>query len=158
MHNNLFKQVIICTLIIAIVGLGALSLRNYLFPNEQKDDDSSDNGTYFYNEFQVVNVTTEVLIQRYFIDFKDKLITNPEKAYQLLLTDTKDQFESYSNFLEFVNNHLDMISSSYIKEYTIQSNGRNDRYIIVDQYGNQYTFDIKAVLVYEVSINYSSNL
>ena len=154
MHNNLFKQVIICTLIIAIVGLGALSLRNYLFPNEQKDDDSSDNGTYFYNEFQVVNVTTEVLIQRYFIDFKDKLITNPEKAYQLLLTDTKDQFESYSNFLEFVNNHLDMISSSYIKEYTIQSNGRNDRYIIVDQYGNQYTFDIKAVLVYEVSINY----
>ncbi len=156
MKSNTIKQIIICIFIIAIVGVGAFYIKDYLAPTYDNESDYGKDA-YAYNEFQITNVTTEVLIQRYFQDFKYKVINSPKEAYDLLSNNSKNNFSDYSSFLDFVNKKMDKIVDVSVKQYTVQGNSKNPTYIVIDQYGNQYTFSCRAVLIYEIDIKYSSN-
>lgn len=149
----MMKQITICIIIIILCGLGAFLAREYfLKDNNQTIASPEIKDKYEYNEYTLVNVTTEMLIQRYFVDFKGTLLRSPEEAYQLLDKDSKNKYSTYREFKDFIDDNIDKISSSVISKYTTIGKGSNKKYIILDQYGYKYTFTTSAVLVYKVNL------
>lgn len=138
--------------------IGAVIVKKYF--NKDNDFYSANEikDKYEYNEFKFYNVTTELLIQRYFVDFKEKMLNDTLSAYKLLGNNTKKVHKNYSDFQKFVEDNKDKIISSYIVKYTVKKGKSTNNYIVVDQFDNQYTFTSKAVLVYTVNLElYNEN-
>ena len=154
MQSNSVKQIIICIIILLLCGIGAFFVKEYLLDEEQELSSNTEiKEKYEYNEYSLVNVTNEIIIQRYFVDFKEKMLNSKEDAYKLLDSDTKEKYDDYNSFKEYVDNSLEELKNSYIVRYDIQKNGSTTNYIVVDQYNNKYTFKAKAVLVYTVNLD-----
>lgn len=153
-RSSLIRQIIICVIIVIICAAAAFLVKGYFINSEEKElvSPTDIKDKYEYNEYQLVNVTTEMLIQRYFVDFKDKLLTSTEEAYKLLDEDSKAMYESYNDFKKFVEQNDVELRTSYITKYTAQKKGKKNVYTIVDQFNRKYTFTAKAVLVYEVNL------
>jgi len=152
MQSNTVKQIIICFIILIVCGVGAFLIKGYVF----EDDNEFSNeivikDKYEYNEYQLSNVTNETLIQRYFIDFKEKMLTSTDEAYKLLDSDTKEKYETYYDFKDYIDSNIEQLRTSYIVKYNIQKSGSTTNYIVVDQFDNKYTFMSKAVLLYTVN-------
>lgn len=155
MKSNLVKQIFICVLIIVGCGVAAFLIKGYFLPDNTKYDIVSPDEIkekYEYNEFNIVNVTTEMLIQRYLVDFKDKLLTSPDEAYKLLDSDTKQKYNDYYHFKEMIDVHFNEFKLAYVDKYSVQKNKTTNKYTIVDQFGNKYIFSAKAVLLYNVNL------
>lgn len=158
--SELTKQIIICIIIIVVCGICAIYIKNRFFPSENKNESFSTEvkDKYGYNEFQLVNVTNEVLIQRYFVDFKNKLLYDSEKAYSLLDSNTKKKYNTYEDFKDYIDNNMENIIESSIVKFDIRKGKNNTTYILIDQFNNMYTFVSKAVLVYKVNLDlYNEN-
>lgn len=160
MKSRLVKQIIICCFIVIICGVVVFLVRGYFLDSDNNEFNVTNElkEKYEYNEFQVINVTTEMLIQRYFVDFKSKLLTSPKEAYDLLSRESKKEFDNYTSFSEFINNNIEQIRTSTIEKYTIQNFDNSQRYIVLDQYNNKYTFTAKAILVYEVTLDFNNEI
>ena len=160
MKSRLVKQIIICCFIVIICGVVVFLVRGYFLDSDNNEFNVTNElkEKYEYNEFQVINVTTEMLIQRYFVDFKSKLLTSPKEAYDLLSSESKKEFDNYTSFSEFINNNIEQIRTSTIEKYTIQNFDSSQRYIVLDQYNNKYTFTAKAILVYEVTLDFNNEI
>lgn len=160
MKSRLVKQIIICCFIVIICGVVVFLVRGYFLDSDNNEFNVTNElkEKYEYNEFQVINVTTEMLIQRYFVDFKSKLLTSPKEAYDLLSSESKKEFDNYTSFSEFINNNIEQIRTSTIEKYTIQNFDNSQRYIVLDQYNNKYTFTAKAILVYEVTLDFNNEI
>ena len=156
--SDSMKQIIICAMILLSFVIGTVIVKKYF--NKDNDFYSANEikDKYEYNEFKFYNVTTEVLIQRYFVDFKEKMLNDSLSAYKLLGNNTKKAHKNYSDFQKFVEDNKDKIISSYIVKYTVKKGKSTNNYIVVDQFDNQYTFTSKAVLVYTVNLElYNEN-
>lgn len=159
MQSNLIKQIIICVFIVIICGTVAFLIKGYYFNETIQEITASEiKDKYEYNEYRLVNVTTETVIQRYFVDFKSKLLTSLEEAYKLLDSDSKNKYNDYTSFKETINNYIDEIKGASINKYTVQTGDSITKYIIVDQYNNKYIFTTKAVLVYKVNLEFDNEI
>ena len=68
-----------------------------------------------------------------------------EKAYEYLSSETKDTyFNTYDDFVNYVEDY----PSITLKEFS----SNNDVVGVIDNYGNEYMFDISYVWKYNVSI------
>lgn len=149
----MIKQIIICIIIVILCGVGAFFAKEYFLKDNNKSFSSQQiKDKYEYNEYTLVNVTTEMLIQRYLVDFKDKLLHSKEEAYQLLDNESKNKYKTYSEFRNFMDENIDKLSTSMISKYTTIKKDSSTKYIILDQYGYKYTFTTSAVLVYKVNL------
>lgn len=149
----MIKQIIICIIIVILCGVGAFLVKEYFLKDNNKSFSSQQiKDKYEYNEYTLVNVTTEMLIQRYLVDFKDKLLHSKEEAYQLLDNESKNKYKTYSEFRNFIDENIDKLSTSMVSKYTTIKKDSSTKYIILDQYGYKYTFTTSAVLVYKVNL------
>jgi len=156
--SDSIKQIIIFAIIMVSFVIGTVIMKKYFVSDNDFINDNEIKDKYEYNEFRLSNVTNEVLIQRYFIDFKDKMLNDTLSAYNMLGNSTKDTYKTYDEFKSFVDSNKTKILSSYIVKYNIQHGKSTNNYIVVDQYDNQYTFTAKAVLVYTVNLElYNEN-
>ncbi|MBQ7136599.1 MAG: hypothetical protein IJO43_01320 [Bacilli bacterium] len=159
MQSKTIKQIIICFVIFVGVGVLALFAKSYFF--EEEKNFSSDvviKEKYEYNEFQLANVTNEIIIRRYFVDFKDKLLNHTEEAYSLLDNETKKEYPTYNDFKNYISNNINDLRFADIMKYDVQKKGSTTHYVVIDQFDNKYTFMSKAVLLYTVNIGlYNEN-
>lgn len=153
--SNYKKLIVFCIFIISICGISAFFVKEYLFEEEQEiQEQYEEKEKYEYNEFVFVNITSEVLIQRYFVDFKYKMLNSTEEAYKMLDGESKKVYKTYADFKNYIDSNYDDLSNSYVVGYDIKTNRNTTNYIISDQFGNTYTFKTKAVLVYTVNLNF----
>ena len=156
--SDSIKQIIICAIIMISFVIGAIFVKKYFTSDNELSSNAEIKEKYDYNEFRLLNVTNEVLIQRYFVDFKDKMLNDTMSAYNLLGSKAKETYKNYSEFKNFVDSKREEILSSYIVKYNIKKGKSSNNYIVVDQFDNQYTFTSKAVLVYTVNLElYNEN-
>lgn len=157
MRSDTIKQIIICIIIVVTTGVVAFLAKDYFFTsNKAINNNTAIKDKYEYNEYKLVNVTNEVIVQRYLMDFKDKMLTSTMEAYNLLDDDTKEKYESYDDFKMYVDNNKEKIKESYAVKFNIQTKGNSTNYIVIDQYNNKYTFMSKAVLIYSVNLELSN--
>jgi len=113
------------------------SEEEYIFESINQND---------YNRFDYSNLSPKTRAIMYFNDFLDLMYYETKEAYNLLSSDTKSKyFNTYEDFVSFVNNH----NNISLKEYS-----NNDNQIAIkDNYNIEYIFEIGYVLNYNVTIN-----
>lgn len=159
MQSNEIKQIMFCIFLVIIFGVIVFIFKGYYFDkNNQSFSDNEIKDRYEYNEYKIENVTVERLVQRYFIDYKHQILMSLEDAYELLDSDSKNKYNDYFSFKETINDNIDEIRSATINKYTVQTGDSINKYTIVDQYNNKYTFTAKAVLVYKVNLEFANEI
>lgn len=106
------------------------------------------------NEYQVVNLTKEEVINMYFVSFITTMMENPAKAYELLDEEYRETY--YPNLAAF-RAKIDAITDNYdtipeLQRYDMSEEKGLKIYEMSDQKGNVYTFKIQGVMKYSITI------
>lgn len=98
-----------------------------------------------YNQFEYYNLNNKSKSSLYFNDFTKISYSDPESAYELLVTETKNKyFNTSTDYENFIIKHPNMT----IKEYSVN----NNTIAIKDNYGNEYIINTNGILKYNVKI------
>lgn len=106
------------------------------------------------NEYQVVNLTKEEILNLYFASFTTVMMENPSKAYLLL----DDEYRRlYCPNLESFRAKIDNITDNYetipvLDRYEIKEDNGLRIYTMSDKKGNIYTFKVEGAMKYTVSL------
>lgn len=108
----------------------------YIFENINNND---------YNKFDYISLSPKSKAQIYFNDFIEKMYYNPDEAYNLLTTETKNEyFQTLDEFKNFISEN----DSFSMKQFSVDK----DRIGIKDTNNNEYVFEISYILRYNVTI------
>ena len=108
---------------------------------------------YECNEFSMVSVTTENLLNLYFNHFKDTSYQNIEEAYNLLEEEyRKKRFGSIDAFNEYIQNN-ENFSESYLTRYDVNTFDEYTQYVCIDQNGKYYIFNETSVMDYDIILD-----
>lgn len=107
-----------------------------------------------YNELEVSNLTEEEIANKYFIDLKEKMISNLDTAYHVLDEEYKDKrFPKLSDFQEYIEENIQYIQNMILTKYSIESKDGYTQYLCVDNYQNNYIFKVTSVMKYTVLLD-----
>lgn len=100
--------------------------------------------------FSEVSISVQNKLSTYLALFINYLIDHPEEAYNLLDDDTKDHYQSYSNFLNQVFELYQGLSS---KVFSYSSREEDDRlvYEVVDDHQNRITIYEYHIMDFQIS-------
>ena len=108
---------------------------------------------YECNEFSIINVTTNELLQMYFNDYKNAVLQEPEKAYNILQEQYREEkFGSFEEYKKYIENNKETITTATLESYQVKDEETN-RYICIDQNGRYYIFDETAIMDYTVILD-----
>lgn len=106
------------------------------------------------NSIPVIRNNNESICSDYLISFKRLMLSNPEEAYKLLYEEYKQKrFESIDRFKEYINLRRDEITKSTLSKYKVDEKDNYTQYVLIDQNGNYYIFNEKAVMDYKVILD-----
>ena len=98
-----------------------------------------------YNKFEYLTISPKSRATMYFNDYLRLIYNDSEKAYEYLSSETKDNyFNTYADFVNYIENY----SNITLKEFS----SNDDVVGVIDNYGNEYIFNISYVWKYNVSI------
>lgn len=151
---NIASILIICIMIaigiyfIAIMQINKTYTRVDVLPDEFVGESLG------VNEYQVVNLTKEEILNLYFASFTTVMMENPSKAYLLL----DDEYRRlYCPNLESFRAKIDNITDNYetipvLDRYEIKEDNGLRIYTMSDKKGNIYTFKVEGAMKYTVSL------
>lgn len=106
------------------------------------------------NMYDYTNITDEAYVKDLFNGYKQKLIYNPELAYQKLDEQYKSKkFETAEKFKQYAENNIRRSVMTEIKEYQKQKTNEYTEYICIDQNGRYYIFRENGVMNYSVILD-----
>ena len=106
------------------------------------------------NSIPVIRNNNESICSDYLISFKRLMLSNPEEAYKLLYEEYKQKrFENIDRFKEYINLRKDEITKSTLSKYKVDEKDDYTQYVLIDQNGNYYIFNEKAVMDYKVILD-----
>lgn len=112
------------------------SSEEYIFESIESND---------YNTFDYTSLNQKSRALMYFNDFVKKMYYEGENAYDLLSVDTKEEyFNTYADFQDFIVN--------YGNGSMVEFSSKDNKVGIIDNYGNEYVFEISYILNYTVTI------
>lgn len=107
-----------------------------------------------YNTFDYQMVNEEEYIYNIFEEFKKYLMYSREEAYKKLdSVYSKNRFNTYNVFEEYVKKNIKSIVTMQMKQYQINNFDDYTQYVIVDQNGKYYIFNETAVMDYTVILD-----
>lgn len=105
------------------------------------------------NKFEYARVSEEEMAKRYFNDFKIKLVTDTENAYNLLDEEYRNKrFKGEDNFIKYVNDNQDL-QGIQISKYLVNNYDNYKEYVCKDQYDNLYIFKETAIMDYTIQLD-----
>lgn len=107
---------------------------------------------YQVNEYHNVSIELIDILNEYYRDYVNKLINSPEEAYEMLTSESKEDFgNSFEEFNEYVKKINTLrLSTSKVSEYRTNK-GRIKSYDIIDTEGNKFTIYEKSVWDLEIT-------
>ena len=108
-----------------------------------------------YNVYNPYNkIKEEDIVKRYFSDFREYLLDNSDKAYELLDKEYKNKrFPTLEDFKSYVKERYREILLSKLSTYQVNNYKDYKEYICKDQYENVYIFNTKNPLEYTVKLD-----
>lgn len=108
-----------------------------------------------YNTFEFINVEDATVIMDYLSKYKNMLIEDVKKSYDMLDEEYRDaKFENESEYEEFINNNKERILSISIKGYKTNKKDDYTEYVFIDQNNNYYVFKENYIMNYKVLLDY----
>lgn len=107
---------------------------------------------YQVNEYHNVSIELIDILNEYYRDYVNKLTNSPEEAYEMLTSESKEDFgNSFEEFNEYVKKISTLrLSTSKVSEYRTNK-GRIKSYDIIDTEGNKFTIYEKSVWDLEIT-------
>ncbi len=156
--NNLTynkKVLIVCAFFIILAIISAFIINK----NEDEFYFQNDSGNYIkdykINEIIPIYVDKEQLAKKYLAEYVNFMLYYPEKAYELLDEEEKeDRFSDYESFLYYINEIKTLkFESALVSKYgSISDDGKKGLYVL-DSAGNKFYFWENSVMDYKVVIN-----
>lgn len=107
-----------------------------------------------YNKFKFSNTTNQRVSVIYFNDWKNKIISNPEKYYDLLDEDYRNKrFGSVDSFKQYVESNKNDLSKVEVQSYLYNNYENYNEYVCKDQYENIYIFRENYIMGYTVLLD-----
>lgn len=108
-----------------------------------------------YNTFEFANVEDATVIMDYLSKYKNMLIEDVKKSYDMLDEEYREaKFENESEYEEFINNNKERILSISIKGYKTNKKDDYTEYVFIDQNNNYYVFKENYIMNYKVLLDY----
>ena len=103
-----------------------------------------------YNNFQYVYASNEFIVTKYFSDYKEKMLENPQVAYSMLDEEYRTKrFTTYNEFLNFIDSMKDRINKLQISKFKLQ----NSEIDILDNYNNICIFNVNDLINYTIQLD-----
>lgn len=105
-----------------------------------------------YNEYEFNDYSEEDILREQFYNYKYTILNEAEDAFNMLDEEYRNKRfnNSITEFNNYINEHKDKIENSSFMEYTeIDDN----KYVIEDNYSNQYVFFINDFYNYNVKLD-----
>ena len=128
--------------------------------NNEKTADLKEIKKNEYNIMTTTKVSDETMCSKYFNDYKEKMLNNPEKAYEMLDEEyKKNNFSEFSKYEQYLNDNKEMIKLATLIECSVETIELSDdyeyvyNYILKDNNNITYTIIENAIMDYTVKID-----
>lgn len=103
-----------------------------------------------YNSYKEKNISDEYICEQYLSMYKRLVLANTQESYNYLNEEYRNEkFNSLENYINYVTKNKSKIAQILLEAYSID----DDKYILQDQWGNYYIFNIKGALDYDVILD-----
>lgn len=107
-----------------------------------------------YNSIYSKGISDYQICLEYLRDYINAVINSPDKAYELLNEEYKEErFGSIENYTSYINKIKGRLSTTVLKNYSIEKQDNKTQYVCVDQRGNYYIFEKKEMMNYAVILD-----
>lgn len=118
------------------------------FPKEEQILDEEE------NRFEYKVVLDEQYVVDLFNHYKENILYDKQKAYQLLNSEyATKRFKTMQNFEQYVQENISKIAIIKIEQYQKEDKGTYTQYVCLDQNGNNYIFWETAPMQYQVMLD-----
>lgn len=123
------------------------------FNNAQNSKEISINPN-IYNSINNEKITDYKICLTYLNDYLDTIQNNPKDGYKLLNKEYREsRFKSQENYVEYLKQISNRISSTVLKSYAIEEQDGKIQYICIDQRNNYYIFEKGKMMDYTVILD-----
>lgn len=106
------------------------------------------------NKYSYVRIDDAEMSAKYFRQYKEMMIKNTEKAYNMLAKEYRDKrFGNYDKFKQYIEKNKQEISRTYIKQYLVNKTENGKEYICKGGNENVYVFNATSVTDYTVQLD-----
>lgn len=106
------------------------------------------------NEYTIIDYSNQDMAQKYLSNYKEILLDDLEKAYNLLDSEYRElKFENYEEFEEYYEDRKNNIFSCSLASYNVTSYDSYMEYVCLDTSGNCYTFYAIATMNYTIRLD-----
>lgn len=107
-----------------------------------------------YNTFRYVNISNEYIVNQYFKKYKEKALSNPTLAYNLLEEEYRNaRFGSLEEFTKYIEENKETLVKASVEKYKMDLTNEYKQYVALDQNDNYYIFREKAIMEYRVILD-----
>ncbi len=122
--------------------------------NNEKKIEKCDIAVNNNNKFVIQNLDERMIASKYFNNYKNLLLYDYERAYELLDENyKKHKFSNIENFEEFIEQNRNRIEKFYLNNYVENFEEDKKVYICSDRGNNYFIFKIDTVMNYTVQLD-----
>lgn len=150
--------IILVIILISLIPISRMQKRKQEEAEKEKMIEDMNNylnkEVYGANEFTMTTVSLENALQRYYSEYKNNAISNPEKAFKLLDSNYREKrFANYDDFLRYTQQNVEEIMNSKIIAYLEKNYDGYNMYTCLDQNNNYIIFKETAVMQYSIILD-----
>ena len=148
------KLISICLLIIIFTIL-IINVFNNKKENIASKEENELIEKYDANEYIPISITEEEIALKYLNDFKNIILSDTSKAYELLNNEYKNKkYGTYENFEKSIKEEFSLaFNSMTIKEYSIIKKGKYKYFYIRNNRDDLFVFKEISIMNYEVFLD-----
>ena len=106
------------------------------------------------NKIEYITVKNEDMCRIYYEQFSKLELENPERAYQLLDDEYKNErFSDFEEYKKYVDSYKDVIETGALAKYSVDYKDDYTEYVLVDNYNNYYTLKETSVMNYTIKLD-----
>lgn len=106
------------------------------------------------NQYELKNISSEEIARRYVKDYILKVKYMPDKAFELLYDDYKNEkFKNSTDFKEYVQKNSARFNNLVIQKYQCEVKEEYLEYTVMDQYNNYYKIIVYSALDYKIVLD-----
>lgn len=109
---------------------------------------------YDCNEFSIIDMDTEGVLQIYFNNFKTAVLEDAEVAFNMLDKEYREKrFGNLESFKEYITSNYNLIRGASLSSYIANEYGNYTQYVCVDSNGNYCIFRETAIMEYTILLD-----
>ena len=106
------------------------------------------------NIFEYTPISDEEMCRKYYNDFKQKELNNPEEAYLMLDEEYREKrFPNYDEFIQYIDEKRTLLENAVLSKYAYEYGETYTECTLIDTQGNTYIIKAESVMEYTIKLD-----